>query len=377
MLSATTTVYDSSGAVNGAAATSSHGSVSGSGNGIRRVYGSGVNASPVISNTHTVALSSLPEHTMLRVTIDFSYLTSMNIGDDDTDTAVIAFGNSTQTLSLARHPDYPQYVIPTYSSNFGKWVQHDGSSLSITVSTPDAEPYEGYFDFAVFVVEAYQPEVSVSVSGNGTTSEDSTTPTTFTVSRELPSGYVSTSNGDAAVPDTTVSLTRGGTATSGTDYTSDLPTPSATPTPTLTMELENGAESRMFSVTPILDDNVLDEEDEAITLGIQSGNDYGVSSTSGSAAITLAASAKFRVNANSTKSIYGNTTGSDLTIAIQLLKGAGEVKIIHIINGQETEVTFNLNATGGGGGDGCIFTGKIKEIRVVANSDIEGTLTKE
>ncbi|HEX8341254.1 MAG TPA: hypothetical protein VF624_10120 [Tepidisphaeraceae bacterium] len=155
----------------------------------------------------------------------------------------------------------------------GAWKAHDSSSVTVNVAAVNL-PSDAQVVIDLWV-SIYTP--TVSVTGGGTTSEDSTTPTTFAVSRDLPSGYVGASAGDDAIPDTEVSLSRGGTATSGTDYTGDLPTTTTT--------IADSLASNTFSIQPILDG--VPESDETVVLTAQSGSGYGINAAASAALLQV------------------------------------------------------------------------------------------
>ncbi|HEY0007190.1 MAG TPA: hypothetical protein VGB55_00570 [Tepidisphaeraceae bacterium] len=228
-----------------------------------------------------VTLSGLPAHSMIRVNSNHDYQSSSvwpSSSSDASDGYTIAYADETYTFTQAFDPQDPYGWLyggtgRSESGRLGKWVQHDSGSLTITLSTVGLEADE-YFAFWGFSVSVYQP--TVSIGGGGTTSEEATTPTTFTISRDLPNGYGGTSAGDETVPDLAIDLTRGGSATFGDDYTGDLPQGDSV---TLT-----GTAPHAFSVTPIFD-NETEANEKVVFTAQENALLYTIAQSSASATI--------------------------------------------------------------------------------------------
>ncbi len=157
----------------------------------------------------TLTLTGLPAHTMARVNLS-EYHASQPYMTSDADQLVVVADENEMTLTY----DGIDGANVTGSSNWARWFGHSGSSMTVTFSSEGLENYE-MIDLYVIRVDLYHP--TASVTGGGTHDEGDT-PIDFTVSRDLPTGWQGVSYGDEAIPDTTVDIDVGGTATPTTDY---------------------------------------------------------------------------------------------------------------------------------------------------------------
>ncbi|CAD1797665.1 autotransporter domain-containing protein [Xanthomonas euroxanthea] len=125
---------------------------------------------------------------------------------------------------------------------------------------------------------------------------------------------------------TTVNLSRGGTATSGTDYTG---APSSIVVPA-------NATTATFSVTPVADTTV--EADETVVISVASGSGYGIGSPS-SATATIVNDDQLSLSINDMSVSEGNagTTNATFTVSLSQPAGAGGVSFdISTANGTAT-----------------------------------------
>jgi hypothetical protein len=198
----------------------------------------------VTNTTGTAEISGLPAHTMINV----QFVINLAL-DADGNALTISVGDRTQAQTW--NPELGWQLEG--SANVGGWIAHSGDGLTVSLGS-DNFHNGGYVVILSLTVSVYNP--TLSVSGGGTIAENAMTPTTVTVSRDLPTNYGS-SGYDDAIPDTTVTV--GGTATNGTDFTAS---PSLGSTVTLT-----GQSNKQFDITPKKDNLV----EGAETLTFSSG----------------------------------------------------------------------------------------------------------
>ncbi len=222
-------------------------------------------------STLTVEVSDLPAHTMLRATWHTSFSSVWPPGDSDTLEVDVGGTSVSKTWYI---PGPGPGATESTSGPYGRWIEHDDDALTLTFSTDGFESaqYDVVYVSGI-TLQIYQP--TVSVTGGGEQDEDDDTPIDFTVSRDLPTDYNATY--DQAIPNTTVNVTRGGTATYGDDYTGNLPTSTTTLT---------GTSANVFSVVPVWDYES-PEDDETVTLTATTGSGYNLSGSASATAEIL------------------------------------------------------------------------------------------
>ena len=135
----------------------------------------------------------------------------------------------------------------------------------VTIRVTDSSTGPGsYFELESFTLTVSPaPSVSIAVSP-ASVSEDGATNLTYTVTRSL--------NLSSA---TTVNITTGGTATSGTDYSGGV----------ATVTIPAGATTATITIDPTVDGTV--EADETVTLTVAAGTGYSVGAPSSATATIL------------------------------------------------------------------------------------------
>lgn len=211
--------------------------------------------SPYMGSGFKWEFTGLPAHTMVLVTTSFWDETSQS--GSDVDDLVIKVGSNTRTYSM--------FASGGSFTGKGGWLASDSGSLTVEVSAANLESGED-FVFEELILQIYQP--TVSVTGGGTQAEDDDTPINFVVSRDLPDNYAYYAGaGNDAIPNTTVNVTRSGTATYEEDYIGNLSTS--------TTVISSNSTNACFSITPIWDLSL--ESTETVTFAASSGSGYGLS----------------------------------------------------------------------------------------------------
>ncbi len=183
------------------------------------------------ADSFTVTLDDLPAHTMIKAS--WSVGPYVNIADsEDVDGFTMTAAGKTQTVTI----DSEGYGG---SGNANGWTAHSGDSATFSLTANNLEWDDG-IQWEQLTVYVYNP--TVSLVGAGTTIEDDSTRGSFTLQRDLPTGFNPTYHDP--VPATTVGLeVVGGTATAGVDFT--LASSATIPT--------SGSSSEPVEVVPIDD----------------------------------------------------------------------------------------------------------------------------
>ncbi len=200
------------------------------------------------------------------------------------------------------------------SGNAGGWTAHSGTSATFSLAANNLEWDDG-IQWEGLQIYTYNP--TISLTGGGTQSEDDDTPIDFVFSRDLPTNRSSLH--DDAIPDTNVNVTRGGSATHGTDYTDTLSS---------SIIALAGTSNYAFSATPLIDDEI-DEGSESLVYEISANANQGqVNPLYSQATVALADSNKFRLAKNQLKTFYSGDGTTSATVKFMFEEGAGDVEII-------------------------------------------------
>lgn len=204
------------------------------------------------NGTVMIDITGLPAHTMALVTISTEPDTMGPYGDPwDTEQVDWTFADQSRTT-------YYEAGGFLYQTGTLGWFAHEDDTITITGVGTDFEGVGDTCDVIQVAVTLYTPTVTLAGGASNEGAEDAVL---FNISRDLPGGWNSTT--DDPVPDTTVNLTRGGTAVSGADYNG---------VPSSTAAITNSSSTLAVIGNVVLDN--LCEIGETITLTATSGTGY-------------------------------------------------------------------------------------------------------
>lgn len=227
---------------------------------------------PTATTTLQPILGSTPSY---QFTVNYSDNQDLNLTDFQTGNILVSgpgfTGNATYVsdsdAAVSSNPQYDPYnAVYQITPTDGSWSLADNGTYTFTLQPNQIADNTGNYAASTVIGTldvAFTGAVSIAAD-TSSISENSTTPTTFTVTR----------TGDLTNP-MTVNFTASGTATAGTNY--DALGTSVT--------IPAGAASAQISVQPI-DDNLVDN-DTNLTLTLAPGSTYVYGSTT-SATLTIA-----------------------------------------------------------------------------------------
>ncbi|HEX8341631.1 MAG TPA: hypothetical protein VF624_12035 [Tepidisphaeraceae bacterium] len=207
----------------------------------------------IIESDVSLTLSNLPTHSMVRV------FTGINLADP------LYSSDWEATLKIGES----EYVIEGSGSNYelyntaqaSRWFTHSGDSLTISWSSNGFDLNQDAYWAAgadMISVEVYNPTITASGGGGSMTEAGNANgaglgsgSATFTVNRDLPIGWLGVPAWDEPIPDSTISVSRGGTATLGSDYTHAS---GSAELPTGTVTLAGSSDHKTFTIIPKDDD---------------------------------------------------------------------------------------------------------------------------